>query len=74
MGSIKKENLVVEVSAKNIESLKILVQQKNIAQDILNKYITAILDTKDIKYEDAQVEISEDFTKLIVTENDVKKE
>ena len=60
--------MIVELNIKNVDKLKALIQQKNIAEQMLNDYITTILDTKEVDYTNKEVKISEDLTKITINE------
>lgn len=63
--------MIVELNTKNVERLKALIQQKAVAEQMLNDYITTILDTKEVDYTNKEVKVSEDLTKIIVDEAEV---
>ncbi len=63
----KNQEVVVELNIKNTEKLKSLLQQQKLAEQLLNDYITTVLDTKEVDYANREVKINEDFTKIIIT-------
>lgn len=63
-----RKEVIVDLNAKNIDKLKALVSQQKIVEQMISDYITTILDTKEIGYTNANVKVSEDFTKIIINE------
>lgn len=66
--------MIVELNEKNVAKLKALVSQQKMAEQMLNDYIITILDTKEVDYTNAEVKVSEDFTKIIVNETTTTNE
>jgi len=60
----------IELNEKNQQRIKQLLAQRDQVMQALNETIILILDAKDVDYTDMQIDLSEDFKQIILTEKE----
>ena len=57
---------IVELNPKNVEKLQALINNKIHAENLLNDFVTTVLDAKEIDYSQSNVSLIENNTKIKV--------
>lgn len=60
----------IKISKNNSQKIANLIQQRDSAIANINAIISVILDNSDIDYENKIIDLSEDFTEIILTEKE----
>ena len=60
----------IKITDKNSQKIANLIQQRDSAIANIQAIISVILDNSDIDYENKIIDLSEDFTEIILTEKE----